>query len=723
MKNNEFNKVKINNEGASASYEFLGLPKEEVASVAETAKPYKDELNSRKVNNDIIEANTLNKDRKAGGLKKDYKQMKHGPLHLASTAGHAVVAATTVSIAVVATAVGMTLLVEQEEQDIAIFTNSTITIDSIEFSVVFPASLIEYEQSPEGGPSIETYTEIVAVVANDNYNSDFKDRQMIEEYGPYDPDPDNYYEGWSMWNGLTPDTEYGLYIFADTKVWTEEQQEEIVSSQRIASTTFRTRQIINSITFSDFVVDSTYVSFGFEVDLSLLEGVSPGDQVSPEQANLFAEISNSEYFDSLYLSDFQWNRPLTVLTCYGEFTGLTPSTSYTLTIYQTRETEYAALARKTFTTRAASHGFNGISFVEDTSFYSHSFDVLLDYFDNDNCYSDFELTMINGQGITLGVHDLGDAPPYQQTVNIEQVENQTSQDPTWEYNLDDVENYQLTYFDSYLGETQFVTGQVTFTDTDISNFLGFGNQSFDYNSTEGLTYVPFSLSFVDEGHKWSYFTVAVEYEYQDMTQGGTQTVTFESATLDPIANRYQYATFYEDVESNKSISDFGGDEGTAYVYANGNNASTDDAIYTTSITFERSYDWEFYYLGFDSLDVSDGHDDLTLNLVYTMFEDEECNLQVYFEDVNTGEIFIYNIASNLTYITGQLTFNLEAYYDTENVDPNAGYQWAPYANLKETYEGRYFNIYLSYYTQSPGSSDPSDTTTVMIVENAQINFA
>ena len=725
MKNNEYNKVKVNNENVRSTPEFVGTPKTESAAYVETAKSYKDELNSRRTNNDKIEEIGVHDKKKSSFVKQDYKKVQHGPTHLASTAGHTVIAATTVSVAVIATVVGVSIFEIEEEQDIATFTESNVTVDSIEFRVVFPSYLLEYEEQDDTQePVEEKWTEIVAVVANDNYNSDFKNRQMIEEYGPYDYDPENFYEGWSMWTGLTPNTEYGLYVFADTKTLDPEGKEEIIIfSKRIASSTFRTLPIVNKITFSEFVVDSTYVSFAFEVDLSLLEDVQPGDQVSPEQANLFAEIYNDSFYDDLYLSEFQWNRPMTVLTCYGSFTGLTPSTSYTLTIKQSREQEYAELGRRTFTTLAANHGFNSISFIEETSFYSHSFDVVLDYYDNDNSFSDFELTMLDRQGTTLGVHDLGDVPPLRQTVNIEEVENPTVGDTTWEYNLDDVANYQLTYFDMSLGQTQYITGQVTFIDTDISNFMGFGNQYFDYNSTEGITSIPFDLSFVDEGHKWSYFTIAIEYEYQDMTQGGTQTVTFESSTLEPIANRYQYAKFYMDNETQKTISEFGGDEGTAYVYANGINSSTDDAIYTTSITIEQSSDWEFLYLGFNSLDVSDGNEDLTLNLIYTMFEDEEANLQVYFEDENTHEIFIYNIASNLSYITEQLTFNLEALYDTENVDPNSGYQYGPYANLKEVYQDRYFNIYLSYYTQSPGSSEHSETTTVPIVDHTQINFA
>ena len=637
MKNNEYNKVKVANENAKNVPEFVGTPKVESASYVETANGYKDELNSRKTINDKIEANTLHKDRKSGALKQDFKKVQHGPTHLASTAGHTVVAATTVSVAVIATVVGVSIIEVEEDQDIATFSYSNIGIDSIDFQVVVPNSILTYDGNKEpDSPVAEGYVDIRAVVANDNY----EDYTPIEETWEYEPDPENYTEGWCNFSGLSPNTEYALFIYADTHVWDMETQDETVTSRRIASRTFRTLPVVNKITFSEFVVDSTYVSFAFEVDLSLLEDVQPGDQVSPEQANLFAEIYNDSYFDDLYLSEFQWNRPMTVLTCYGSFTGLTPSTSYTMTIKQTREQEYAELGRRTFTTLVANHGFNSISFIEETSFYSHSFDVVLDYYDNDNSFSDFELTMLDRQGTTLGVHDLGDAPPLRQTVNIEEVENPTVGDITWEYNLDDVANYQLTYFDLSLGQTQYVTGQVTFTDTDISNFMGFGNQSFDYNSTEGITNVPFSLSFVDEGHKWSYFTIAVEYEYQDMTQGGTQTVTFESSTLEPIANRYQYAKFYMDNETQKTISEFGGDEGTAYVYANGENSSTDDAIYSTSITFEQSYDWEFLYLGFNSLDVSDGNEDLTLNLVYTMFEDEEANLQVYFEDVNTNEIIL-----------------------------------------------------------------------------------
>lgn len=737
MKNNEYNKVKVTNENAKNVPEFVGTPKVESAAYFEAPKAYKDELNSRKTNNDKIEEIGVHDKKKTGFAKQqDYKKVQHGPTHLASTAGHTVVAASTVSVAVIATVVGVSIIEVQEEQDIATFTEANITIDSIEFRIVFPAHVFnEQNRDDPEAPVVETYTEIVAVVANDDYNSDFKDRQMIEEYGPYDPDPDNYYEAWSMWSGLEPDTEYGLYIFADTKMWTEKQEEVIVSTQRLASRTFRTRPIVNTITFSEFVVDSTYVSFAFPVDLSLLEDVSPGDQVSQEQANMFAEISNDDYFDSLYLSDFQWNRPQTVLTCYGDFQGLTPSTSYTLTIYQSRETEYAALGRRTFTTRPVNHAFNSITFEEYTSFYSHSFDVMLDYYDNDNCFSQFELTMIDSQGQTLGVHDLGDVPPYRQTVNIEQTQGPTADDPVWAYDLGDVRNYQLSYFDNQLGSTQYVTGAVTFTDSDISNFLAFDNQEFKYNEAvvdnDTVTYVPFSLSFVDEGHQWQYFTVEIEYEYQDMTQGGgaTNTVVFKSTTMDPVAHQYQYATFDYDSTTRKSIGDFDGQTGTAYVYANGNGSEYDDdhesSICNCEIVINQALDWEFFYLGIESFDITDNSgypSDINLNTVYLVDENKDCISYLCFEDVNTNEIFIYNLTFSST-PNRQLGFTLASLYTTENVAQDSGYLYGSYSELKNTYSGRTFNIYLRYYTQTIGGGDQSAETTISVAEGVQLNFA
>ena len=90
MKNNEYNKVKVTNETGKGTPEFVGVPKTDSAAYIETAKAYKDELNSRKTNNDNIEEIGVNTKKKTAFTRNDYKKVQHGPTHLASTAGHTV---------------------------------------------------------------------------------------------------------------------------------------------------------------------------------------------------------------------------------------------------------------------------------------------------------------------------------------------------------------------------------------------------------------------------------------------------------------------------------------------------------------------------------------------------------------------------------------------------------------------------------------------------------
>ena len=728
MKNNEFNKVTIKNEGASASYEFLGLPKEEAVSVVETVKPYKDELNSRKVNNDIIEANTLNKDRKAGGLKKDYKQMKHGPIHLASTAGHAVVAATTISIAAVATAVGMTLMVQEEEpQDLISFTYSNVGVNSVSFGFVIDSRYIDYydENDPVGSDEKEELVTIRGILENENEYQELE----FEEYSPYEPD-ESFYEYYGSAEGLQPGTGYALtlnlihYTYGwelNPETQQEEYYETIVSSTQLAYRTFTTKT--SWLTFTAVNAGEDYIVVEFTAPKSYIDW----SREEPSMGRyLEATISNEEgYWDYKVIDNYSELDNGLLLGLAG-FYDLQPDTEYTISMVYNTERAAEDVASITVTTSSPSYFFDSIIFGENASFYNHTFDVKLLYsddFDNPH-FTDFALTLYDRSYNTLETFELEAVSNEPQTLTVHK-----SSDPTmgeqFDYDLDQEFFYSLFVFDT--GKSTTVTlvdhgGPLNFNDSDISNFMGFGNQTFEFNRSESICYTPFSLSFVDEGHKWNYFTVALEYEYTPSTTGITQTVVFESSTLDPIANRYQRAAFYEDTETNLTLADFGYDTADIYVYANGENSSHDDAIYSTTGVLYQATDWEFLYYSVGPYELyDDGSNNMNFDFVCTAFEDVECYGQIIFEDVNTDERFIYNLGT-IYYTGSQYSFSLQAIYETENVDPDSGYQWAPYANLQATYEGRTFNVIFSYYTQSPGSSEQSETTQILIDENVELIF-
>ena len=728
MKNNEFNKVRVTNEGRASAAEFVGAPKVELTTFVETAKPYKDELNSRDVKNDIIEANTLSKDRKAGGLKKDYKQMKHGPIHLASTAGHAVVAATTISIAVVAGAVGMTLLVEEEEPtDLISFTYSNVGINSVDFGFILDARYMNYydDNDPVNVGDVEEIISVKGLLQNENEYIPLD----FEEYSPYEPD-ENFLEFYGYYTGLQPGTGYALTITLvhytygwgiNPETQEEEYYETILSSTQLAYRTFTTKS--SWLIWNGPSVGTDYIVVEFMVPKSYIDW----SRESPVSGRYLEAIIQNEqgYYDYKVIDNYS-EADNDMLIGLAGFYQLTPDTEYTITMYYNTERASEDVASITLRTLASSYFFDSIIFSETASYYNHTFDVKLLYSDEPNNphYSDFALSLYDESYNTLETFNLEAISNVDQTLTVHK-----SSDPTmgeqFDYDLDQVFYYSLFVYDS--GQATTVTlldheGPLTFTDSDISNFMGFGNQTFEFNQSESTCYTPFSLSFVDEGHKWNYFTVALEYEYTPQTTGITQTVVFESSTLDPIANRYQRAMFYQDMETNLTLADFGGDPANIYVYANGENDSHDDAIYSTTGTLSQAFDWEFYYLSVGPYELyDDGANDVTFDFICTAFEDVDCYGKLIFEDVTTNERFIYNIGA-IYYTSSQYSFSLQSIYETENVDPNAGYQWAPYANLQATYEGRTFNVIFSFYTQSPGSAEQSETTEILVDENVQFVF-
>ena len=726
MRNNEFNKVKVTNEGAPVSYEFLGLPKEEAASVVETVKPYKDELNSRKVNNDVIEANTLSKDRKAGGLKKDYKQMKHGPIHLASTAGHAVVAATTISVAVVAVAVGVNILFEEPQKDLITFTYSNIGRTSVDFSFIIDSDYLVVPGNDETvGSDVSGYFVINSRLQNENYLFETE----LEEYEPYGED-ERFYEYYGNFSELEEGTGYTLTLTLELRdyawiynpeIGEEEYKVYVVKSTQLATRTFTTQT--SWLTFTGVNAGEDYIVVEFTAPRSYIDW-SREDPVMGRY--LEAVIQNEQQYYNYKVIDNYSELDNGLLLGLAGFYDLQPDTEYTITMYYETERASEDVGSITVTTSSSSYFFDSIVFSENASFYNHTFDVKLLYsddFDNPH-FEDFALTLYDSSYNTLETFELEAVSNEEQTLTVHKTVDPTAGEQ-FDYDLDQELYYSLFVYDIDKSTTVTLVdhdGPLLFNDSDISNFMGFGNQTFEFNQSESICYTPFSLSFVDEGHKWNYFTVALEYEYTPSTTGVTQTVVFESSTLDPIANRYQRAAFYEDTETNLTLADFGYDTADIYVYANGDNDSHDDAIYSTTGVLYQATDWEFLYYSVGPYELyDDGANNITFDFVCTAFEDVECYGQIIFVDVNTDERFIYSLGT-IYYTGSQYSFSLQAIYETENVDPDAGYQWAPYANLQATYEGRTFNVIFSYYTQSPGSSEQSETTQILVDENIELIF-
>lgn len=355
MKNNEYNKVRVTNENVKNTPEFVGVPKTDSAAYIEATSGYKDELNSRRTNNDKIEEIGVHKQKKTAFTRQDYKKVQHGPTHLASTAGHTVVAATTVSVTAIAVVVVGTTIIDEyvEELDPIVYLESDISTDSISFRFTMPSKLLNYEQEVDPGTTEPEYydtTNVKAMV----YNEGYMDDQYVMEIGEYNEDPYNYLEGWMGFYGLTPNTNYTLCIYLEhVRSYPQGKDDEVLGLDNLSYRNFSTKPIpSNLITFTSLSADSNSVSFEFRVHPTTV-GVDVGEtQIDPNHVALFAEINDStnEYYDSLMIQSIVKERESDYLLCYGSFSNLRFSTTYTIKISQSREQEYALLGQTTFTT-------------------------------------------------------------------------------------------------------------------------------------------------------------------------------------------------------------------------------------------------------------------------------------------------------------------------------------------------------------------------------------
>ncbi len=796
MKNNEYNKVKVTNENVKNTPEFVGAPKTDSAAYIESVKPYKDELNSRRVNNDKIEEIGINSKKKGAYARQDYKKVQHGPTHLASTAGHTVVAATTISVTAIAVVVIGTTIIDEyvEELDPIVYLESEITTDTFSFRFVMPSKLLGYNDEQEPTPVEPEYydeTRVRAMVYNDNYMDD----QEIMEFGEYPDDPENYVEGWMGFYELTPNTNYTLCIYLQhVRTYPEGKEDEIHGIDKLSYRTFSTKPIpSNLITFTSVSADSTSVSFEFRVHPSTLGvEVDPYYQPDPQSLALFAEITDSSgsYYDSLLIENISTERESEYLICYGSFSGLYPSTNYTIKIMQSREQEYAFLGQTTFTTNtsighfetieakatsltvplvvpneyandgespaggsvyvtisdiggttntqyiqqwstfdannmigivefrdlypstyyeleayysmdndttllattsvytaASSAGFTSITIDDTTGFYSHQFDVQLNYTDDEGAYSNFALTFKDNTWNTLGTIELQPTTDLQ-TVEVGQDASQGA--VAYDFDLGQVSYYSLSVYNNELRQTELLVDDTafTFTDTDQTQFNGQGLYSpfkAQVQMTTGDQCVmPVRLDFVDDAHNWGeYFTIDVEYDSQVV-----MTAQLERTT------DWQYAEF-----TGQSITDYLGQEFDIYI----NDANGNPQLNSNNQIIDMAEENEV--LDVNLLDLENGtitfnENDLEFNYkAYYLYPDSSVTMYLVFQDttVTTDEfIFSMNIS---TYPSAQNGYNLlSAPYDGP-----AGSQYGSYSEIASTYGNRTYNVYVRYLPQSGGS--------------------
>lgn len=189
--------------------------------------------------------------------------------------------------------------------------------------------LLSYEEP------VESRKQVIVSVKN----SDGFDYSEPVQYEEYDESTLIFY---SYVDGLSANTSYALTVQLEETSFVE--QEEVVKITELAFRTFTTLSFAQKIVFNPLDVTYNSVSFSFEANLSDL-GYNPD---APEMPNLFATIvDNGQFYKTLTLTQYEMIDDSRV-TIFGDFSELSPETTYTIDVYLDDETNL--LGSATFTT-------------------------------------------------------------------------------------------------------------------------------------------------------------------------------------------------------------------------------------------------------------------------------------------------------------------------------------------------------------------------------------
>ncbi len=358
MRNNEYNIVNITNEKNNFSDEYNKAQKVEYSFQPENKNTLKDELNDNSIINDKVEDNLSKATREKE--KKKEKQQESEALKsstsssstaAASSAGAStggalggIVAAATVSVVAIGSIIGVNVM-STPQPELATFLTSEVTANSIDYSFSMSSQLLHYN---EGSGDVPVGQKTVVATISDGLN--FKDEEYLVEYKEYDENILIFHHAFS---GLTPDTPYALTL----KIREENSITEVYNDTQLAYRTFRTNAKGDAFKFESVIHTYNSVSFSFIVDNGTI-GYTPGESRLPEiQASISSTGTTPQEKIIESLDKYDDNH----MIGFGEFTGLSDSTTYNLTISVSVGQEFKSLGSTTFTTEAIEIGFEFLS--------------------------------------------------------------------------------------------------------------------------------------------------------------------------------------------------------------------------------------------------------------------------------------------------------------------------------------------------------------------------
>ena len=231
MKNNEFNFVKVSNEGKNPDYEYGKAQNVEFSFQPENKNSVKDELNDNSVVNDKVEDNLLNSTKEQEKKKQETEQVESSSSSTPSAssassgasaassgaasgaAASSSIGATVATVAVAAVvavggAAGISVLHEEvAKEELIVFTSSEITSNSVDFSFRMSSNLLLPNENNEEDVEVESEKTVVYLIEN---SDGFKAEDYLVEYVEVD---ENTFEYTASIKDLLPNTSYALTLY------------------------------------------------------------------------------------------------------------------------------------------------------------------------------------------------------------------------------------------------------------------------------------------------------------------------------------------------------------------------------------------------------------------------------------------------------------------------------------------------------------------------------
>ena len=566
--------------------------------------------------------------------------------------------------------------------------SADVTDTSTNFTISMRASYIGYI-SEEETPDVISHLSI-SIVEKDGGTPTTHRFATLSSYGKYVIAPSGDI------GNLTPGTSYVLSVY----YLPDNEDPELLGSAEFTTTGI-------SPGFSWGTIESTpsTATISFNVSRTYLDYDTDPTAAA---ANLYIEVNDGTgVVDSLALNSLAPDGSEDNLVGVANASNLTPGTTYTLTLYRIVGASSVVIGQPT-TLETDEPAFNGATIPTEVSFYSHEFTITLDFADDPSSpqYDTLSLQFYSGTYEDPDRYTLGSSIALQSVTTPQTLLLPSTQDggeSYYEFNFDEIGSYDI-FADQAGVQTSVYHADIDFDDTDDPGVIN-GLES-DYliavDASTGDFTLPVKLLYTDDYDKFGSFYVEL-----CPTDGVTPSISAGASKEED----YQNLTYTgNDASSVITYIQNGGTDGAAfdikiYHFDDQSNplweSDPNDPVYIKVADTNIVYGGRLYdtALSQDSTSVQFG-------ISYVAPVQTPTNPQIKFVDTSD---------SSLVY---SYDFNFENYPTIDMTSPamSTGSTITDYASLKAAFEGKTFDVIISYY-------DGTSQTTKTIQTGVSFTFA